>query len=303
MDDAVSRYRAFVRAADLGSFSKAALELGFSQSALSRAIAALEAECGLRLLERSRAGVCLTAEGTALLPQARALVAAQDEFSARVDAVAGLEAGHVRIGAFSSVATHWLPHVIERFHENFPRITYEVLLGDYDEIEGWVASGRVDCGFVRLPVRARGLRAVFIEDDELMAVVPRDHALASLAAVPAAALKEEPFLLLEKDGNVVVDEAFARCGGVPQPAFTTWDDYAIMAMVEAGLGVAVLPSLILRRIPYDVAVRPLAESVFRKIGLTMPAAARTPRALERFLEYLPCRDGLSPASVHVGAAG
>ncbi len=285
MDDATARYRAFVRAADLGSFTKAAHELRFSQSAMSRMISALEAEWGVSLLERSRAGVCLTAEGAALLPAARALVAAQDEFALQVDGLKGLATGHVRIGTFSSVATHWLPKVIGRFRADYPRIGYELVLGDYAEIEDWVMSGRVDCGFTCLPA-ARGLAAAHLADDELLAVLPPEHRLATLDAVPAEELVHERFLLLEKDGNTVVDEAFSHCGGVPSATCVTWDDYSIMAMVESGLGVSVLPSLVLRRIPYNVALRPLARPVFRRICLVTRKAAAQPTAVGKFLEYL-----------------
>lgn len=285
MGDAVVRYRAFARAADVRSFSKAARELNFSQSAMSRMISALEAEWGVSLLERSRAGVCLTAEGKALLPAARALVAAQDEFALQVDGLKGLATGHVRIGTFSSVATHWLPRIIGEFQADYPNIGYELVLGDYAEIEGWVASGRVDCGFTRLPA-AENLAAVHLVDDELLAVLPSGHRLASFEAVPAEELARERFILLEKDGNTVVDEAFSHCGGVPVPTCVTWDDYSIMAMVEGGLGVSILPALVLRRIPYKVELRPLAQPVFRKIGLVTRKVVTQPTAVSRFLEYL-----------------
>lgn len=286
MDDATARYRAFVRVAELGSFTKAARKLSFSQSAMSRMVSGLEAEWGVSLLERSRAGVCLTAEGATLLPAARAIVAAQNEFASRVDGIKGMETGTIRIGTFSSVATHWLPKVIGRFQSDYPNMSYELLLGDYGEIERWVLEGRVDCGFTRLPVASTGLSVEFLEDDELMAVLPHGHRLAARDAVLAEELKTEPFLLLEKDGNTVVSEAFAACGGTPIPVFTTWDDYAIMAMVEGGLGVSVLPELILRRIPYRVEVRPLVRPAYRKIGLATRKAAVQPIALGRFLEYL-----------------
>ena len=294
-------YEAFICVAERGSFIQAAREMNYSQSMVSRMISGLEEEWGVLLLERSRAGVCLTADGEVLLASARALVAAQADFAARVDDIKGVRTGHVRIGAFSSAATHWLPKIIGRFRQDYPGITYEVLLGDYEEIEHWVACGRVDCGFTRLPA-APGLAVLPLGKDELMAVLPPEHALAKLERVPAALLREESFLLLEKDANTVVDEVFETCGGTPRSAFTTWDDYAIMSMVENGLGVSVLPELILRRIPYRVVVRSLAEPVYRKIGLVTKAASVPSAAVARFLDYLDCRNDDEPDD-HRGEAG
>ena len=284
MED-LQRYHAFIRAVELGSLMRAADDLGFSQSSVSRMVAALEAEWDVQLLERSRAGLTLTAAGEALLPYARELVAAQAGFAAAVDAIKGAQTGTVRIGTFSSVATHWLPQVIGTFLDEHPGIAYELLLGDYAQIEAWVAEGRVDLGLTQLPASPR-VRTRHLADDELMAVLPKGHPLAELAAVPAEALATERFLLLEKDGNTVVDEAFQTGGARPKPVFTTWDDYAIMAMVEAGLGVSILPSLILRRIPYALEIRPLARPVHRHIGLATRRAAPLSPAAAQFAVLL-----------------
>lgn len=131
------------------------------------------------------------------------------------------------------------------------------------------------------------------------AVLPEGHPLAGGRTVSAAALCAEPFLLLEKGGRAEAAEGFSRCGVHPNVRFTTWDDYAILAMVESGLGVSILPQLILKRIPYRVAVRPLDVPASRTIGLALRSRARAPEAVRRFLDYLPFREatpgGASPA--------
>ena len=80
-----------------------------------------------------------------------------------------MEAGLIRIGTFSSVATHWLPNIIKKFQEDYPNIDYELLLGDYTEIESWITEGRVDCGFLKLPTLPE-FEAIFLEDDQLRCV-------------------------------------------------------------------------------------------------------------------------------------
>ena len=235
MDKNLQKYEAFVKTVETGSFTRAAALLHYSQSGISRMIADLEQEWGVTLLERGKAGVVLTGDGALLLPHARALCTEYARLSAEVDALHGLQSGHIRIGTFSSVATHWLPYILRAFSHDYPGIDYELLLGDYCEVEDWLASGRVDCGFVRLPTWPE-FTTIFLQRDDLAAVLPADHPLAAGETCPVQALGAEPFILLDKAGNHEVAEALAQCGVAPDVRFTTWDDYAIMAMVECGLG-------------------------------------------------------------------
>jgi len=139
------------------------------------------------LLERSRAGVRLTSDGMKLLPHAQSLCREYEKLQMEVDGLHGLQSGLIRIGTFSSVATHWLPGIIREFQKDYPRIDYELLLGDYTEIEEWIGEGRVDCGFLRLPVRP-DFETIFLEQDKLMVILPEDHPLAGWKAVFTAFL-------------------------------------------------------------------------------------------------------------------
>lgn len=289
MDMNLLKYMAFVRTVEYGSFTKAGEMLNYSQSGISRMIADLEQEWGVVLLERGKGGVHLTSDGMKLLPHAKSLIAEYEKLQMEVDALRGVQSGLIRIGTFSSVATHWLPNIIRAFQQDYPGIDYELLLGDYTEIEEWIAQGRVDCGFLRLPTWP-AFETVFLEQDPLMAVLPEDHPLAARERIPVAALCGEPFLLLEKGGKADVSAIFERCGLTPNVRFTTWDDYAVMSMVESGLGISVLPGLILRRVPYRIAVRPLEIPAYRSIGLALKSRKTASLAVKRFLEYLDQRN-------------
>ena len=151
MEMNIQKYLAFVKTVEYGSFTKAAERLNYSQSGISRMINDLEKEWKILLLERSRSGVRLTSDGLALLPYAKSVCAEYEKLQTQIDEINGLQSGIIRIGTFSSVATHWLPNIIKRFQTDYPNIDYELLLGDYTEIENWILEGRVDCGFLRLP--------------------------------------------------------------------------------------------------------------------------------------------------------
>lgn len=285
MDDNIQKHLAFVSTVDCGSVSRAAKMLGYSQSAVSRMISDLEQDWGMQLLVRDRTGARLTAEGAEVLAASRELCAAYRSLQDRVQKVRGLESGTVRIGTISSIATHKLPEVIAAFRKDYPGIEYKLLLGDYSEIERWLLEGRVDCGFLRMPCNSKFNATPFMKD-EFMAVLPEDHALAKRKTLPLEALCDETFLALEHGNDTEVARLFEDAGLAPNTSLSTWDDYAIMAMVERGLGVAILPSLVLTRTPYKLAIRPLSPKRFREIGFATKASTQPSLPVRRFAEYL-----------------
>ena len=288
MDMNISKYMAFVTTVEYGSYTKAAEILNYSQSAISRMINDLEKEWKISVLERSKAGVKLTSDGLKLLPYAKSLCEEYKKLQMQVDELNGLQSGIIRIGTFSSVATHWLPNIIKEFQKNYPNIDYELLLGDYSEIENWILEGRVDCGFLRIPTH-KDLETIFLAKDKLLVVLPENHYLANKEKVSLSDLCNEPFLMLDKGNNSDISKIFEQNGISPKIHFTTWDDYAIMSMVESGLGISILPELILRRIPYKLVFKELDIPAYRNIGLAFRNKKTISLAVEKFLEYLKYR--------------
>lgn len=289
MDQNLQKYQAFIATVDCGSFTKAADILGYAQSSVSKMIADLESEWNVTLLERSRAGVQLTSDGMAMLPFARELVNSYRRVQEQAASLSGVATGIIRIGTISSVAEHWIPPIIRRFQNDYPGVRYELLLGDYDEIEQWIFEGRVDCGFLRLPTRSE-FETVSLAKDEYVAVLPENHPLAKKPVLDPHDLDDQPFLLLEHGGKTEVSELLEKHGAKPDIRFTTWDDYAILSMVESGLGIGVLPKLILQRIPYHVEPRSFSEPFYRELGLAMKKGETSSIAVRRFVQYLQYRD-------------
>ena len=284
----IQKYKALIETIELESFTKAADALGYSQSGISRMIGDLEKEWNVTLLERSKSGLKLTSDGLKILPYAKSVCEAYDKMQMQIDSIHGLETGLIRIGTFSSVATHWLPNIIKAFQKDYPGIEYELLLGDYTEIEEWILEGRVDCGFLRLPASAE-LDCIFLEKDELKAIIPADHPLAGQAVFPLRELCRKPFMLLEKGARAEISELFERNNLKPDVRFTTWDDYAVMSMVESGLGVSILPELILKRVPYRIVSKSLDVDAYRQIGFVVKDMKTAPIAVTKFVEYLEYR--------------
>ncbi len=141
MDKNLQKYTAFVKTVEYGSFTKAAEILNYSQSGVSQMINDLENEWNLTLLERGKNGVKLTSEGLKLFPYAKSVCNEFDKMQNQIDEINGLKSGIIRIGTFSSIATHRLPQIIKSFQKDYPGIDYELLLGDYTEIEELIEQG------------------------------------------------------------------------------------------------------------------------------------------------------------------
>ena len=279
VDATIQKYQALVETVRAGSISAAARRLSYSQSGVSRMIADLERDWGISLLERGRKGVRLTADGQQVMPFVEAVCEDQRRLRERVAEVVGAQTGLIVIGTFSSVATHLIPPAIERFTREHPGIEYELRMGDYSEIESWVADGLVDFGFLPYPPQEprEDLAREVVATDELMAVVPQGHELAAREAISLDELAAEPFILLERGSDNEISPLFETAGLSLTVCLSTWDDYAIMSMVENGLGVSILPNLILTRCPYRIERRPLDPPVTRDLAAVYrPGLLSTP---------------------------
>ena len=262
------KYEAFVKVVESGSVSRAAEDLGLTQSAVSHALSSLEERFGFPLVQRSRAGVKLTAEGRRVLPAVRDVLSAEMRLTEAVSAIHGLSTGTIRVGTFSSVAVHWLPAMLKVFQAQHPNIRFKLLNGDYHDVEQWLLEGAVDVGFVSLPTRAPGSVTPLMED-RLLAILPKDHPLASLPRFPIPYARQESFISLLETSDHDLRRALDAEGIRPQVRFETKDDYAIIAMVEQGLGIAIMPELLLVGRTDNVKALELAPQAKRTIALAV----------------------------------
>lgn len=281
----MNRYLVLQRIVELRTFTKAADELGLTQSAVSQSVSSLEEELHIKLLNRSKNGAKLTAEGELLFPHIEKACYELRAIEERARELRGLETGTVRIATMGSVSAHWLPGLIAKFQKRWPNIEFALLQGDYTATEEWIKSGAVDFGFVN-PHAVSGIKTFPVKDGRMLAVLPDGHPLASFAAIPLKLLAQEPFILLEEGGYSEPLKAFEEQSLSPDIRYTIHDDYAIMNMVEAGLGVSMLAELMLRRLSYKLILRPTDPEVIRPISVGYKDALSLTTAARRFLDLL-----------------
>ena len=282
----VSKYQMFVKTVECGSFSKAAEALNFTQSGVSHAVQALEDELGVTLLSRNRGGVVLTADGRALLPKIERLCAAHRALMQSAADLKGMDAGLVKVATFSSVSAQWLPSILKSFGELYPNIEFEVVTGDfYGQSEEWILQGKVDCGFLRLP-SAKRLQTYPLHRDELVVVTPCGHPLADCGTFPLEALASEPFIQLEEGEDYEIVAAFDEMGIHPNVKYTAREDRTILSMVSKGLGISLLPELMVRHSPYPVTACRPPMTFHRSIGIGVKDEKALSSSTRRFVDYV-----------------
>ena len=277
------KYEVFAKTVELSSLTAAAQALGLTQSAVSHIIAAIEEELQLTLLKRSRTGARLTPEGERLLPYIKELLRQETLLHKAAEGLRGLAAGVVRIGTFTSVATHWLPGMMKEFQQLHPQVEFRLFNGDYHDVNQWLRQGSVDLAFTTLPME-HDCECIVLGEDRLMAVLPEGHPLAGQEVCAVADVAAEPFISLLETSDHDARRALDKAGLRPNVKFSTKDDYAILAMVRQGLGVSIMPELLLRG-QNAVAVRPLDPPSSRILALALPAGECTGPAARRFAEF------------------
>ena len=281
-----SKYTIFTKIIETGSLTAAADLLGLTQSGVSHAVNSLEEELGAKLLVRNRSGIKLTADGDVLYPAIKNVADALDRLAKRSSELMSFDAGRIRVGAFTSVAVNWLPSILKGFKALYPNIEFDLLSGDYHDITQWLSSESIDIGFVTLPFDMNGCKCVPLADDRILAVLPKDHKLKDSEYFPLSALKDEPFISLLKKSDHDARKALELAGVTPNIKFTTKDDYAIIAMVEQGLGVSLMPELLLNGNDHNVVIKPLEKDINRTIAIAMPEYAFSRSLIQQFAQYI-----------------
>lgn len=281
----MNRYDAFLQVLERGTFSDAARAMGYTQSAVSQMVKNLEEELGVTMLVRSRTGVSLTREGELLLPSIRGVANARQLLTEYAANLRGLESGTVRIGTFTTVSSSLLPPVIKRFKEAHPGIRFELHQGLYADVESLVREGVVDFGFTDL-VRCGDLQHEPLLRDSMLLVLPNGHPLTRQSQIDLSQLEGEPFIQLDEGpGGATLQRTVAQHPEL-DVQYRVADDYSILNMVENGLGVALLPEIVLRNTNRSVAARPLNPPLRRSLVVIFRRREEMSTAAAAFLREL-----------------
>jgi LysR family transcriptional activator of glutamate synthase operon len=283
----LAKYEILNTVAEVQSFTKAAEQLGLTQSAVSHAVSSLEKEFGFNLIHRSRTGVKLTEDGSTMLISMRKVLSAEELLRQEAANILGVARGTVRIGLISTISTNWMPNIIRLMDQNYPGIKIELHEGDYYEIEQWLISGEIDCGFLNR-TSSKQFDFIPLKRDSLLCIVSSKSPLYYKDKVDIREIEQEPFIMSSYKGTNDVVMSFEKYGIKPNIRFHLYDEKGILSMVEHDIGISILPQLAITQLPSNVRAIPFIQEIFRTIGLSTkqklsPAAQKYVEVLKQWL--------------------
>jgi DNA-binding transcriptional LysR family regulator len=282
----LAQLRALVAIADCGNFSEAAMELDLSQSTVSHAIANLEAELGIVLLQRGRHGANLTPVGERITHHARGVLALLDTIISEADQAKGLQGGTIRIASFRSVATHVIPGAIARLHQRYPDIVIKLIeMDEVHQLKQALQKGEADITVAEV-IHGNEFESIHIFDDDYVALLPPSYRLCD-ASLTLEELRQYPIIGSSHSScGVRIKQHFDNLEQPLEMAYRIRHDSSMVAMVQQGLGVAILPRLAAEPVPADVRICTLPFALFRPIGATILKEALPTPAVYAFLDAL-----------------
>ncbi len=281
----IKRYETFLKIIETGSLSKAAKELGYTQSGITHMIKGLEEELGVSLMIRNKAGIKLTEEGKQLLPLISEVIESNERLMQRAFIVSGEHNKIIRVGTFKSMAVNWLPKIIKEYQIKNPKTEFQLIEGDYDDIDEWIRLKEIDICFVNMNMKP-DCECIHLCEDRLLAVLPKDHPLAEAGSFYVSEFAKEPLISLIDNTDQDARNVLFSAGITPKSKLKTKDEFAMLAMVENGLGVCIMPELVIKGRTENVKVLELEPPAKRSIGLAVLAKETGNASAKEFADFI-----------------
>lgn len=259
------KLEALAAAVEHGSFTRAAEALGYTQSGMTHMMNSLERDIGFPVLLRGRAGVRLTPAGERIYPLVRQVLSASQALDREIALINSHKEDTIRVAAYSSIAMHWLPEVIQQFRRIHPELTVDIQMGSVEEVYRWVREDKADMGFASLQ---DGMTVDWLPlaEDPLLAILPPEYDSGE-TAFPVEAFNGQEFLMPSMGFDKDILRVLNEHGVTPLIRTTQVSDSAVISMVEHGLGVSVLSRLVLRGRQNSVRALPLEPRAVRELGI------------------------------------
>ena len=284
----VQRLRVLREVLSQGSFSEAASALNYTQSAVSQAIATLESEAGVPLIERDRRGVRPTSAGERLAEHAGRILTQLDVAEAELGAIAGIRGGELRLASFPTAGATLMPLAIAAFRSAYPHVALSLVEGEPEELIPRLRDGEFDLGLIfgfgGAGEPGPGLQSSPLFEDPMRLALPKGHRLTRKERITLEDLSDEAWVQTSEASACArhVVRVCRAAGFEPRVSFESDDYLTVQGLVAAGVGVALIPQLALSQtVSYDIAVRELRpDGPVRYVvaatpgtGVLLPAAA------------------------------
>ncbi len=281
----------FIEVAKREHVTEAANDLHVAQSAVSRQIFNLEAELGVDLFIREGRTVRLTPIGKIFLEHMEQAVNVIDNAKQVVEEYTDPQRGTIHIGFPSSLSNYILPTAISAFHEQYPDVKFQLNQGSYHELTDAVIRGDINMALLGpMPAEKKKLKGAILFTENIIALLPANHALAKEKGIKLNQLQDEPFILFPKGYILrdIIEEGCQQRGFKPKVTFEGQDIDAIKGLVSAGLGVSLVPEItLIDNQPRASATIPIIEpNISRTVGVIIPTERHLLPTEQLFYQFL-----------------
>lgn len=278
-------YEIFDAVARQGSFNKAAQQLHLTPSAISHAIAVMEEELGFALFNRGKTGVTMTSYGASLYPSIRAVLNSDEALKQSVARLNGLEKGKVKVAAFNSVCTCLLPGILKSFKAQYPQIEVEVYQGTYDDMKDWLRNGQTDIAFLSFGCREEfSLTELFAEP--LRCITPKGWPAPPDGIMTPELMNGQDFVVQGDATDAEMRQYLKKHKISTERRCHVLDDLSNLAMVEAGMGISIMPEMLLKTCTSEVDIYPLSPAENRVVGITSQRPGAMAPAVEQMFHHI-----------------
>ncbi|MGN1381561.1 MAG: LysR family transcriptional regulator [Eubacterium sp.] len=251
-----------------GSYTRAGEREGYTQSRVTQIMKALEDEVGFSLFVKSHQGVSLTKSGRLLLPRMRRVLSDMHKLEAEIDSLHGLQEGSLRIGTHISCSVNWLPEIMRKFQEKYPGIRLAILENGQQDILSDLRARRADVGLISCPYEEADIQFIPLIEDPMVVIFPSDDEFAKYDIVPGDELGSRRFIISDLNFDSDAGRILLERGMEDNVLFTLRNDTAITSMVRHGLGISILPELVLHGIDMTgLEYRKLSFNPVRTLGV------------------------------------
>jgi len=258
--------KVFLTSVDSVSFTRAGEILGYTQSNLTQMMRSFEDELGIPLLIKTKKGVEPTGEAKQLMPAMRAMLAQEERFLQEADEIRGIHRGSIRIGSYVSTSSTWLPQVIGYYQTEYPEVEFNIVESGQEEMLQGLRSGYLDIALMSAPENGE-TEFIPVLEDPMVVVFPPEHELSGYDYVPVEKLKDHPLIMTYREYDTDANRILLDAGLDASVRYRSRDDFAVLSMVQHGLGISILPELTLERFPGSYDYRMLDPESYRSLGI------------------------------------
>lgn len=281
----LAKYNALLKVMENNSITKAAKEIGYTQSGISYMIKTLENEVGFSLLIRNKDGVVPTENALKLKPILKKLIATNRDLTNAIYEIAHSGQESIKIGSYNSMLLNWVPQILKRFFVKFPDADVNLVEGSDAELESMLEHGDVDIAFTA-GAEPEGYKFLQLAEDPFLVMLPKEHPLAKKSALTIDDISGCNLVLPNENYYKDLTDSLNSKNSSSNGEHSTYslkDSSSIMSMVANNLAISILPQRSVPVIPATIVARPFADGYFRKLGITYPDKKRLPPAIWEFI--------------------